>query len=222
MRQPVAVILFLLCSACASGPPTTTAPLIERAERARYAADTTDGGFSRGPLRQQIIDVYDAEGRVATSEYRGADGEVQMRFVNTYEEDRKTRVDWRRDDGSLALYVLNEYDDRGRVIESVQYAPDGTLRRGFRSRWSYDGLQRETGPLPTAEEPFAPDSFYRLNARGEEVELLEFPEVDSLRTVFTYEYPERDAYGNWTLRRTSRDGVPSQIETRRIIYWGTQ
>ena len=216
------ILVLLLCSACATGPALTTTPLIERAERARHVADTTDGGFAQGALRQQILDVYDAQGNVTVSEYRDAEGELQMRFINTYEEGRKTRVDWRRDDGSLTLYVLNGYDDRGRVIESVQYAPDGTLRRGFQSRWSDNGLRRETGPLPTADEPFAPNSFYRLNARGEEVELLEFPEVDSLRTLFTYDYPERDAYGNWTLRRTSRDGVPSQIETRRIIYGDTR
>lgn len=69
----------------------------------------------------------------------------------------------------------------------------------------------------TASRARFPDSFYRLNGRGEEVELLEFSDVDSLRTVFTYDYPERGAYGNWTLRRTRWDGVPSQIETRKIV-----
>lgn len=162
--------------------------------------------------------MYDDQGNVAVSEYRSGDGEVQMRFINTYEDGLKTRVDWRRGDDGLQLYVLNAYDDRDRVIESVQYNPDGTLRRGFQSWWSDDGLRRETGPLPAADEPFEPNSFYRLNARGEEIELLEFPEVDSLRTLFTYDYPERDLYGSWTLRRTSRDGVPTQIETRRIGY----
>lgn len=215
-RSPL--LILLLCTACASGPVASDAPQIERAERARYAADTTDGGIALGSLRQQILDVYNDQGNVAVSEYRDGEGDLQMRFVNSYEGGLKTRVDWRREDNSLALYVINAYDDQGRMIESIQYAPDGTLRRGFHSRWSDDGLHRETGPLPSSDAPFEPDAFYRLNARGEEVELLEFPDVDSLRTLFTYDYPERDAYGNWTLRRTQRDGVPSQIETRRLVY----
>ncbi|MEO0558107.1 MAG: hypothetical protein AAF170_07975 [Bacteroidota bacterium] len=218
MLRLAVLALLLVGSACASGPALPSTPPIERAERARYAADTTDGRFAQGSLRQQIVDVYNEQGNVAVSEYRNADGALQMRFVNTYTDGLKTRVDWRREDGSLALYVLNTYDAQDRLTESIQYGPDGSLRRSFRNRWSDDGLRRETGPIPAADEPFEPDSFFRLNALGEDVELLEFPDVDSLRTTFTYDYPERDAYENWTLRRTQRDGVPSQIETRRLIY----
>lgn len=218
MRFTILLLVVLLWAACATGVATTVEPPISRAERARYAPDTTGGGFAPGALRQRILDVYDDRGNVSVSEYRDGDGELQIRFVNTYENGLKTRVDWRRDDGSLALYVLNAYDEEGRLVESVQYAPDGTLRRGFRSVWSDDGLHRQNGPRPTADEPFVPNAFYRLNERGEEVELLESPDIDSLRTLFTYDYPERDVYGNWTVRRTRRDGVPSQIETRRFVH----
>lgn len=220
MRSPyrlLPLVPLLLCAACA-GPPTPADPLIERAERVRYAADTTGGGFAPGALRQQIVDTYDEQGLVVFSEYRNADGDVQMQFISTVEDGVRTRTDWRRADGSLALYVLNAYDDQDRVIASRQYAPDSTFRRGFQSRWSDDGLRRETGPIPAEGEPFTPDSFYRLNEQGEELELLEFPDVDSLRTLFTYDYPERDDYGNWTTRRTWRDGTPAQLEIRTLTY----
>ena len=218
MKQILLIVSLALSLTACNRESSDNKPLFEKVETFRYAADTTGGGLEPGELRQSIIENYDEMGNVVFSEYRTADDEVQMQFVSTVEGGVRTRTDWRRKDGSLALFVLFKYDDQDRVIESIQYAPDSTLRRGFVNRWADDGLGRETGPLPDENGRFEPNSFYKLNARGEDLELLEFPDVDSLRTLFTYDYPERDAYGNWTTRHTRRDGVPSRVETRTLVY----
>ncbi len=217
MRVVSCFMLALMCFGCVR-VPATTEPVIETALRTRFEPDTTREGFKPGALRQRIVDTYDEHGIVVFSEYRDANDGVQMRFVSTVEDGLKTRTEWRSEDGSLALYVLYRYDDQNRVIETRQYAPDSTFLRGFQSEWSDDGRSRRTGSISETGEPFEPDSFYKLNARGEELELLEFPTIDSLRTLFTYDYPERDVYGNWTIRTTRRDGVPSQIEIRELVY----
>ena len=216
MKRSLLVVGLL--AACSTGvpPAPSEAPPLDQTVRTRYAADTSDGGFERGALRQTITDQYDAAGNVVFSEYVGGDGGIQMRFVSTVENGERTTTEWRREDGSLALTVRYTYDEEGRLYETRQFGPDGEFRRGFRARYTERG--RETGPIPEDGEAFEPDSFYRVNSRGEDVELLEFPDVDSLRTVFTYDYPERDAFGNWTVRRTFRDGTPTQIADRELTY----
>ena len=78
-------------------------------------------------------------------------------------------------------------------------------------------MSRESGPL-VVDEDFVPDSFFKMNDQGDDIELLENPAVDSLRTLFTYEYSDLDSLGNWTVRRTYRDGAPAQIAIRSITY----
>lgn len=220
MLRLTSLLLILVGLGCRDAR-TDTDPLFLRAETVRYAADTTGSVVGPGDLRQTIIEQFDENGVVYLAEYRDAGDNVQMRFESTVEDGVRTQTDWRRADGSLALYVRFKYDEQGRVSESVQHAPDGTVRRGFRNRWSDDGLRRESGPIPTEGEAFQPDSFFKVNERGEDIELLEFPEVDSMRTLFVYEFPERDEYGNWTVRIVKRDGSATQYETRAIAYQTT-
>lgn len=212
MRLPALLFLVSLLAACASAPPE--APLL-RVETVRYAADTT-GAAERGPVRQRITEAYDGRGNVVFAEYRTGSGDLQMRFVSRVVDGVRTRTDWRREDGSLALYVTYAYDAAGRLAESRRFGPDGALLGTTLSRYPDGDRVREQGPPPADGEAFAPNAVYELGPDGEPVRLTEFGEGGAVIAVFEYAYPARDARGRWTVKHTTRDGALSQIDERTL------
>lgn len=191
-------------------------PQIAQATRTRYRAATDSEEFTRGRRLQTIKDTYDDAGQVVLSENMDASGDLQLRFLTTVANGLRVTTEWRRADDSLALTVQRKFDEQGREVEAKQYAPDGEFRRGFATRYTEDG--RETGPTSDGGKPFTPDSFFVVNERGEDVRLRELSTATTPETVFTFDYPERDDYGNWTVKRTFRDGEPATIEVRELTY----
>jgi hypothetical protein len=76
-----------------------------------------------GNQRQQTI--RDAQGRVEEQTGENEKGEVTWREVRTYGLDRMQSEDYRN--GNLFSSAEFTYDDRGNMVESSTYLPDGSL-----------------------------------------------------------------------------------------------
>lgn len=210
--------LAVLLVSCSSPQESAVAPTFERMEIYRYAVDTTATRIEKGALTQSIVEEYNEEGESAQSVYRDAGGNVQMQFFNTFENGKKTRIDWRSEDSTLVKYVLNSYSEDGRLFQSRHFTSADSFDYGFQNVWEDEGLLNRVGPMPEEGEAFEPVAVYRLDDRGDSLELTEYEEGDSLYAYVTWDYLERDAYGNWTLRHYRIDGEVDRIEERTITY----
>ncbi|HEV7859850.1 MAG TPA: hypothetical protein VGO91_14635, partial [Pyrinomonadaceae bacterium] len=103
-----------------------------------------------------------------------------------------------------------KYDDKGKLIERLNYGNDGKLRSRY--VYLYNGNQKEG-------QYYSDDELYRkelmtLDAQGNEIERTSIEQKPNMTTKYSYTY-EFDAKGNWIKKTTSKlvtkDGKSSLV-----------
>jgi hypothetical protein len=103
------------------GGPTIIYPLF--CINCEFDRNGNQVGSTTGNQRQRTI--RDAQGRVEEQTGENENGEVIWREVRTYGPDRMHSEDYRN--GNLFRTAEFTYDDRGNMVESSTYLPDGQL-----------------------------------------------------------------------------------------------
>lgn len=194
---------------------------------------------------------YDASGRLIEEETVNTDGDVVYKKLYRYgtdEEGRESAVVAATEDGELSHADFSFYDERGILVEEVEFNGGGTAERSlydvggnlvYGARYFNGRLMQEAthhyGPLGRLKESryYTSDGnlmrkdLYRYNEAGQRIEQQsEFMRSAHLRrVVVTYEIDEA---GNWTKetvqRWTERNGTVSVSESavsreREIAYY---
>ncbi len=174
------------------------------------------GNMDSIQLSSYKVENYKNE-QVDNSIYYAADGGIQMKFTNDYENGQKTRVNWINASDTLVMYVTFTYGEDGRLMRTENYRPDGTYKNGFEHQWNEDGTEEAKGPIIDTLD-FKPNAIYYYNEKNDQIRLVEYDENDSLIYNGYWKYLDYDDNGNWLERTVTRDDTLRRIEKRTITY----
>jgi len=134
---------------------------------------------------------YDNRGNQIEWNYFDIDGSLFNKDTYKYNDKRnKIEMDW-ISKGKLYLKYTFKYDDKENLIEVDTYKPDGSLRTKEISKY---------------------------DEKGNEIELDRYKGDGNLETKFTCKL-DYDAKDNWIKSTSFKNGIPSYIMERIIIYY---
>ena len=204
----------------------------------RYDKGEQSSYDSKGNLNRKFVSTYDDKGnRIEESEFN-ADGNLNEKSVHKYDDnghhietilydseghleqkdifkrDKEGTVEvstYDADDNFLCKEIY-KYDNK-RCVENSHYDADGNLSYTLVYKYDDNGNMLEDSRYDGSR------LFFKYDDKGNRVEERIHAPDGSLSkiTVFRYNF---DRKGNWVVKTTYENDIPTEVEERTIKYFG--
>jgi len=158
-----------------------------------YQPVDENGKIQKGKLEFSYYNTFNSMGNKLIDIKYGPDGNVDKKYVYTYDNDgyRRTEQQQLSSDGKLIRKITYKYDEQGNLIEDNSFSPEGKPEKKITYKYDNNGNVIEDNSFD-AEGKLMKRFTYTYDGSSNKIENSRFSSQGALDSKVTYKYDDKN------------------------------